>query len=89
MPIFQLELGQNDISALPKSTTARQAYDGLTQGFGPGVNGPLLIASEFDSAEEAKEVLPRPGESGRRRHRRRRRSPNRPSTRRARSPSSR
>jgi RND superfamily putative drug exporter len=58
IPIFQLELGQNDISALPKSTTARQAYDGLTQGFGPGVNGPLLIASEFDSAAEAKQVLP-------------------------------
>ena len=58
IPIFQLELGQNDISALPKSTTARQAYDGLTQGFGPGVNGPLLIANEFDSAAEAKQVLP-------------------------------
>jgi RND superfamily putative drug exporter len=58
LPIFQLQLGQNDISALPKSTTARQAYDGLTQGFGPGVNGPLLVASEFESAAEAKEVLP-------------------------------
>jgi putative drug exporter of the RND superfamily len=59
LPIFQLELGQNDISALPKSTTARQAYDSLTQGFGPGVNGPLLVASEFESAKEAKEVLPK------------------------------
>jgi len=59
LPIFQLELGQNDVSALPKSTTARQAYDSLTQGFGPGVNGPLLVASEFDSAAEAKEVLSR------------------------------
>ena len=59
LPIFQLQLGQNDISALPKSTTARQAYDGLTQGFGPGVNGPLLVASEFESAKEAREVLPR------------------------------
>jgi len=58
IPIFQLELGQNDISALPKSTTARQAYDGLTLGFGPGVNGPLLIANEFDSPAEAKQVLP-------------------------------
>src|SRR6476646_908695 len=58
IPIFQLELGQNDLSALPKSTTARQAYDSLTFGFGPGVNGPLLIASEFDSVEEAKKVLP-------------------------------
>ncbi|HEX5375120.1 MAG TPA: MMPL family transporter, partial [Solirubrobacterales bacterium] len=58
LPIFQLELGQNDVGALPKSTTARQAYDSLTQGFGPGVNGPLLVASEFGSAEEAKRVLP-------------------------------
>jgi RND superfamily putative drug exporter len=58
LPIFQLELGQNDVSALPKSTTARQAYDGLTQGFGPGVNGPLLVASEFESAAEAKAALP-------------------------------
>ena len=33
MPIFKLELGQNDISALPKSTTARQSYDGAEQGF--------------------------------------------------------
>ncbi len=44
LPILQLELGQNDISALPKSTTARQTYDGLNKGFGPGFNGPLLIA---------------------------------------------
>jgi RND superfamily putative drug exporter len=58
LPIFQLELGQNDISALPKDTTSRQAYDGLNEGFGPGVNGPLLIASEFTSPEEAKQVLP-------------------------------
>ena len=58
LPIFQLELGQNDLSALPKSTTARQNYDSLTKGFGPGVNGPLLIASEFQSPEEAQKVLP-------------------------------
>jgi putative drug exporter of the RND superfamily len=59
LPVTQLDLGQNDISALPKSTTARQAYDSLTQGFGPGVNGPLLVASEFESAGEAKQVLPK------------------------------
>ena len=58
LPIFQLELGQNDISALPKDTTSRQAYEGLTKGFGPGVNGPLLIASEFTTSAEAKQVLP-------------------------------
>jgi RND superfamily putative drug exporter len=58
LPIFQLELGQNDLSALPKSTTARQNYDSLTKGFGPGVNGPLLIASEFRTPQEAQKVLP-------------------------------
>ena len=59
LPIFQLQLGQNDISALPKDTTSRQAYDGLNAGFGPGINGPLLIASEFSSPEEAQALLPK------------------------------
>jgi RND superfamily putative drug exporter len=58
LPIFQLELGQNDLSALPKSTTARQNYDSLTKGFGPGVNGPLLITSRYKTPQEAKQVLP-------------------------------
>jgi RND superfamily putative drug exporter len=58
LPIFQLQLGQNDISALPKETTSRQAYDGLNAGFGPGVNGPLLVASQFKTPEEAQKVLP-------------------------------
>ena len=58
LPVLQLDLGQNDISALPKETTSRQAYDALNKGFGPGVNGPLLIASEFTSPAEAKQVLP-------------------------------
>ncbi len=58
LPIFQLELGQNDIGALPKDTTSRQALEGLNRGFGPGYNGPLLVASEFRSPAEAKQVLP-------------------------------
>ncbi len=58
LPMLQLDLGQNDISASPKSTTARQAYDGLTRGFGPGVNGPLLIASKFETPADAQRALP-------------------------------
>jgi RND superfamily putative drug exporter len=58
LPIFQLELGQNDLSALPKSTTARQNYDSLTKGFGPGVNGPLLIAAKYQDPGEAQRSLP-------------------------------
>src|SRR4051812_15318689 len=59
LPIFQLELGQNDISALPKDSTSREAFEGLKTGFGPGVYGPLLISSEFSSAKEARQVLPK------------------------------
>ena len=73
LPIFQLELGQNDLSALPKSTTARQNYDSMTKGFGPGVNGPLLITSKFQTAEEAERSLPVLAKAGRRGTRRRRR----------------
>ena len=59
LPVLQLELGQNDVSALPKDTTSRQAYDSLDQGFGSGFYGPLLIASEFTSPAEGKQVLPK------------------------------
>jgi RND superfamily putative drug exporter len=44
LPVSQLRLGQSDTSAMPKSTTIRQSYDTITAGFGPGTNGPLLIA---------------------------------------------
>jgi putative drug exporter of the RND superfamily len=58
IPLLDLQLGQNDISALPKSTTARQSAEGLREGFGQGSIGPLLIASEFDSPGEAKQLIP-------------------------------
>jgi RND superfamily putative drug exporter len=58
LPVTQLELGQNDVGALPKDTTSRQAFDGLDEGFGPGLIGPLLIASEFDSPADAKAGIP-------------------------------
>src|SRR5918994_4906402 len=48
LPTLDLELGAQDDGELPKSTEARQAYDLLSQGFGPGYTGPLLIAVDFD-----------------------------------------
>jgi RND superfamily putative drug exporter len=59
LPIFQLELCQNDISALPKDSTSREAYEGLDRGFGPGFYGPLLVSSEFASPAEAQQALPK------------------------------
>ncbi len=43
-PVRALDLGLSDSGQLPASTTARQAYDLLSEGFGPGFNGPLLVA---------------------------------------------
>jgi uncharacterized membrane protein YdfJ with MMPL/SSD domain len=48
LPVFSLTLGQEDIGATPTSTTERQAYDLMAEGFGVGYNGPLLIATELD-----------------------------------------
>jgi RND superfamily putative drug exporter len=50
IPILNLELGQQDNGQLAKSTTVREAYDLLSKGFGPGVNGPFLIAVDFDGS---------------------------------------
>ncbi len=41
---LSLNLGQEDIGATPTDTTERQAYDLMTEGFGVGYNGPLLIS---------------------------------------------
>lgn len=44
IPLPSMILGQEDVGAMPKSTTQRIAYDNLTTGFGVGYNGPLAIA---------------------------------------------
>jgi RND superfamily putative drug exporter len=49
IPLFSLTLGQQDVAALSTSTTARRAYDLISKNFGPGVNGPLLIAVSLKS----------------------------------------
>src|SRR5499427_210817 len=48
VPLFALHLGQEDIGVTPKSTTERQAFDLLSAGFGPGYNGPLLVAVKLN-----------------------------------------
>ncbi len=49
IPLLSLNLGQQDVAALSTSTTARKAYDLLTDNFGVGVNGPLLVAVSLGS----------------------------------------
>ncbi|HET6830216.1 MAG TPA: MMPL family transporter, partial [Solirubrobacterales bacterium] len=48
LPALDMRLGQQDYGQFPTSTDSRQAYDTLSRGFGPGVNGPFLIAVAFD-----------------------------------------
>jgi putative drug exporter of the RND superfamily len=53
IPLLSLNLGQQDNGALSTSTTARRAYDLISQNFGPGVNGPLLVAVSLGSPAKA------------------------------------
>ena len=58
VPVFSLELGQEDIGATPKSTTERKAYDLMASGFGVGYNGPLIIAVALGTpAKPSQEVV--------------------------------
>jgi RND superfamily putative drug exporter len=43
-PVTQMRLGQPDDGNQPQSRTQRVAYDQLTDAFGPGSNGPFLLA---------------------------------------------
>ena len=47
LPTLDIYLGQQDNGALPKSTEARKASDGMTAGFGAGSNGPLLLSVDM------------------------------------------
>jgi putative drug exporter of the RND superfamily len=44
-----MHLGNSDQGNDPTSRTTRRAYDLLTQGFGQGVNGPLLVVAQLPS----------------------------------------
>jgi RND superfamily putative drug exporter len=50
IPALGLRLGVADAGNDPTSFTTRRAYDLLTEGFGPGFNGPLLLASEVQGS---------------------------------------
>src|SRR4029450_10666520 len=45
-PALGMRLGFPDAGNDPPDTMTRQAYDLNTEGFGPGTNGPLVIAAD-------------------------------------------
>ena len=46
-PVLALRVGIPDDGSMPGSRTERRAYDLVAQGFGPGTNGPLVIAVDL------------------------------------------
>ncbi|KUH36753.1 MULTISPECIES: MMPL family transporter [Streptomyces] len=54
VPAASLEMGLPDDGAQPTSTTQRRAYDLLSDGFGPGSNGPLMVVVDGDGDAAAK-----------------------------------
>ncbi|MEV6945487.1 MMPL family transporter [Streptomyces sp. NPDC051172] len=54
VPATQLELGLPDDGSQPTSTTQRRAYDLLSEGFGPGFNGPLMIVVDAKDSDSPK-----------------------------------
>jgi RND superfamily putative drug exporter len=56
-PAMNLNLGQPDDSNRPAGDTMRVAYERLADGFGPGFNGPLLIAVDLKSETDKQATL--------------------------------
>ena len=52
-PVLSLRLGFSDEGNFSEDTTTRQAYDLVAEGFGPGFNGPFLLAAEVDDPSDA------------------------------------
>jgi RND superfamily putative drug exporter len=56
-PALGMRLGFPDAGNDPPSTMTRQAYDLNTEGFGPGTNGPLVVAADLSDASDGKAAI--------------------------------
>ncbi|MCT9091970.1 MMPL family transporter [Streptomyces sp. ASQP_92] len=50
LPASSLQMGLPDDGSQPTSTTQRRAYDTLSEGFGPGFNGPFMVVVDGKGA---------------------------------------
>ncbi|MFH9084361.1 MMPL family transporter [Streptomyces sp. NPDC017673] len=62
IPAASLELGLPDDGSQPTSTTQRRAYDLLSEGFGPGFNGPLMIVVDAKDSADPKAAFAEVGD---------------------------
>ncbi|WP_405523839.1 MMPL family transporter [Streptomyces canus] len=54
LPALSLELGLPGDESKSVQTTQRRAYDLLSEGFGPGFNGPLTVVVDMSASEDTK-----------------------------------
>jgi RND superfamily putative drug exporter len=59
VPATFLQLGLPDEGSMAAETTQRKAYDLLSEGFGPGVNGPLLLVVDAQKSVDAQTAADR------------------------------
>lgn len=52
LPALSLDLGLPGDESKPVETTQRRAYDLLSEGFGPGFNGPLTVVVDLAQADD-------------------------------------
>ena len=57
VPLLDMQLGQADAGSQPADTTPRRAYDLIAEGFGPGLNGPLLLVAKLPSDSDPARVM--------------------------------
>ncbi|MFD3590556.1 MMPL family transporter [Streptomyces sp. NPDC058683] len=57
VPAASLQLGLGDDGSQPTSTTQRRAYDLLSDGFGPGFNGPLMVVVDAEDSAHPKSAF--------------------------------
>jgi RND superfamily putative drug exporter len=61
VPAASLQLGLPDDGSQPVSTTQRRAYDLLSEGFGPGFNGPLMVVVDAKDSAHPKKAFTKVG----------------------------
>ena len=57
VPMLSMRLGFSDSGNKPEDTHVRRAYDLISEGFGPGFNGPLYIAVGGDTARDPQALV--------------------------------
>ncbi|MCM3748850.1 MMPL family transporter [Paenibacillus pasadenensis] len=57
LPALHLQTGLPNSGMEPKDTTERKAYDLLSEGFGPGFNGQLILLATADGSENPQSAI--------------------------------